>query len=126
MNNENNIPVWFNNLIVRGVMFLYGLALEGVPAHDTIQSVALSWVALLWTGYEWHEEVDAPRIQKAFQALALASVRWPSPKLLMERLPPRPSFKALPRSSLSKAEISANCQKIRELLNGVEKDMRHE
>lgn len=51
-----------------------------------------AWVATLWSApIAWDEALDLMRLDDAFLTLALRCERWPSPRAMLEALPPRPA-----------------------------------
>ena len=82
---------WFRSLIEQSLAALYLLNLDGCPAADTVGKTAQLWVRLLWDKPHggWHQDVDVPRIRKAFSEIAETCTRWPSPAVFWEKLPRR-------------------------------------
>ena len=92
---------WFRVAIINGIQGLMITRLQFSPAADEIDVTARTWIEVLTNlPRTWTENRDAPRIQKAFLALA-ARQHWPSPYDFLEALPPIPPTLSLtpPRSS---------------------------
>lgn len=93
---DKPVPDFVNNEIVRGLQKLMMLRLQGAPPEEGIELVAVVWIeALMALPIGWDEQQDQGRIQAAFVKLISDTERWPPPKMLIERLPPRPEPKLL-------------------------------
>lgn len=79
--------------IVTGLRILLLLRLEGTPAKDTITMVGKTWIiAFFRLKINWTEEKDRWRIREAFEkysSQAKSTDRWPTPRQIIELLPPR-------------------------------------
>lgn len=90
------LPPFAQQEVLRGLQKLVALRLQGAPPEEGIKLTAAVWleaVATLPIG--WDRQQDEGRIQAAFAQLAVDAERWPPPKMLIERLPPRPEPKLL-------------------------------
>lgn len=97
MTAESPPATWFRRAIALGLARLLALALPGAPADETAAAACReSWVDALWAGRVWIEAEDAPRIERAFRALALRAERWPAPHHLLQVLPRRDLGARLP------------------------------
>lgn len=56
----------------------------------------MGWVAAVKHNRVWDQALDGPRFRDAFLTLMAESTQWPTPKLFMESMPPRPAVPALP------------------------------
>ncbi len=54
------------------------------------------WVDSLWNRRAWQQAQDTPRLRQAFMDLAANARRWPTMADLVDRLPPKPTPRALP------------------------------
>lgn len=113
-------PDWLRTEVVTGLQRLLLLSLEGGPALDSIEGVAMAWVdaCQVWP-IAWEREADAPRLRQAFRVLAANSRRWPSPVQLREALPPRQAAPALPPPAVDAARAAEVQRQIREILDGM-------
>ena len=67
------------------------LRLEGAPPADGIKLTASVWVeAIASVNISWAEQLDKGRITAGFTGLFAEIERWPTPKMLIRCLPPRP------------------------------------
>jgi hypothetical protein len=90
MTESRDLPDWLLQEVAAGLQRLILLALEGGPALESIEGVALAWAdACLCWPIAWDEAQDAPRLRLAFRQLAASVKRFPSPVQLREVLPPR-------------------------------------
>ena len=113
-------PDWLRNEVVTGLQRLILLALDGGPALDSIEGVAMAWVdACQCWPIAWEREADAPRLRQAFRVLAATARRWPAPVQLREALPPRQAPPALPRPEVDAARAAEVQRQIREILDGM-------
>jgi hypothetical protein len=104
---------WFRDAITSGLQALVVLHLPGGPGHDTVAYTRDVWVRTLWGApIQWDVNVDRRRIDAAFNRLARQVDRWPAPRALLERLPPRPKPRALPAPKLTEAERRRNSERL--------------
>ena len=79
--------------IVTGLRLLLLLRLEGTPAKDTITMVGKTWIiAFFRLKTNWTEEKDRWRIREAFEKFnsqVKSTDRWPTPRQIIDLLPPR-------------------------------------
>ena len=79
--------------IVTGLRLLLLLRLEGTPAKDTITMVGKTWIiAFFRLKTNWTEEKDRWRIREAFEkytSQVKSTDRWPTPRQIIDLLPPR-------------------------------------
>lgn len=115
-------PAWFDRAIRQGIATLYALALDGVPAADTLSATVKLWVEDLWRRRcsVW-TEADLPRLQAAFRKLRTDRRRWPQMVDFLEAVPdPQPSTApALPARALSDADCEANARRIDEIIGAM-------
>lgn len=113
-------PDWLRVEVVSGLQRLLLLALEGGPALDSIEGVAMAWVdaCMVWP-IGWEQAADAPRLRQGFRLLAASCRRWPSPVQLREALPPRQAPPALPAPAVDAARAAEVQREIRSILEGM-------
>lgn len=110
-------PDWFFDAINAGLQALVVLHLPGGPGHETVAYTRDVWVGALWDApVEWQENVDSRRIEIAFRRLARQADRWPTPRTLMELMPPRPQPPALPGPQLTADQKRRNSERLRRAL----------
>lgn len=90
MNAVQDLPPKLHNAVIDGLTMLLALRLTGTPAMDTVVATAQAWSKVLAFGRDWDEEQDVARFQAGFLQLAAVIDRWPAPKDLLDKLPPRP------------------------------------
>lgn len=85
------MPAWVYNQMIEGLQKLLVLRLAGAPPADAVEAVVAVWEeALVPRVWAWQPETDQGRLPAAFRCLIRDAERWPSPKMLAERIPPRP------------------------------------
>lgn len=97
------MPSEIHNAILRGLQSLIALRLRGCPSEDTVQSTVMVWIDTLSYAHRW-DKSDLPRVQTSFRRLASECNEWPTPRMFLDRLPPRPPPKQLPPPELDDAE----------------------
>ncbi|TCK64938.1 hypothetical protein [Lonepinella koalarum] len=113
---------WLKSVVAQGLARLIVLGLPGRPAEEMAKQVATVWVeALLFKFSGWDEKLDRKRLEKAFMQLCCDCDKFPSPKLLLDCLPPRdivclPSPKSEPLSPERQAELAQRFQELRQFL----------
>lgn len=113
MSADEAVPGWLVAEVAEGVQRLLVLRLEGCPSADTVQAVALAWADAIWLrAGRWAAQQDAPRLRRAFRALAAHATRWPAPADLWQHLPARPEPPRLERPQPTPEERA----RIRDLL----------
>ena len=90
MNAVQDLPPKLHNAVIVGLAMLLALRLTGTPAMDTVVATAQAWSNVLAFGRDWDEEQDVARFQTGFLQSAAVIDRWPAPKDLLDKLPPRP------------------------------------
>lgn len=124
MNNPNH--QWLKATIAKGLAGLVVLRLPNQPPEEMITKTAEIWVkAILHQKIHngWNAEQDQWRIEHAFLTLYAQCDRFPSPKMLLERLPAR-KILALPEQTyqMTDEERQLNqqfCQQMKAILRGV-------
>ncbi|OBP35178.1 hypothetical protein A6J59_004140 [Pasteurella multocida] len=116
--------MWLKSVIAKGLAGLIVLRLPNQPSEDTIAKTAEIWVKTIlhqkiFNG--WNEQDDKWRIEEAFLTLYAECDRFPSPKMLLERLPKRRVL-ALPEPKITvltaeeRERNLAFCQQFRKML----------
>lgn len=118
---------WLRATIAKGLAGLVVLRLQGQPPEDMITKTAEIWVKAIlhqkiFNG--WNEQEDKWRIEEAFLTLYSECERFPSPKMLLDRMPKRIVL-ALPEPEmtvLTQEERERNiqfCQQFKQMLGRV-------
>lgn len=104
--------------ILDGLSALHLLRLPNAPAHARMEEVTGVWLAVLEAHCRhWTPERDKGRMEAAFMRMCAEAERWPTPKQVIERIPPRKPLPELPRPKRSAAD-AARIQKLaRQLRN---------
>ncbi|OAM30338.1 hypothetical protein A7P96_06940 [Eikenella sp. NML03-A-027] len=85
------LPKFVSDELLTGLQKLMMLRLEGAPPADGIKLTASVWVeAIASVNISWAEQLDKGRITAGFTRLFAEIERWPTPKMLIRCLPPRP------------------------------------
>ena len=85
------LPKFVSDELLTGLQKLMMLRLEGAPPADGIKLTASVWVeAIASVNISWAERLDKGRITAGFTRLFAEIERWPTPKMLIRCLPPRP------------------------------------
>ena len=112
----DSAPGWLVAEVAEGIQRLLVLRLDGCPAADAVEAVALVWAdALIMQPISWDEELDAPRIRLAFRRLAASVTRWPAPAELVQFLPARPARPMLPPPEPDEGER----ERVRRIIEGL-------
>ena len=118
-------PLWWLRLELGGAFQqLVCLALPGTPAVEMLPVTAELWL-LLMADMDLDEEIDRPRIAKAFKLLYTSLKQWPQLADLVANLPPRPQKAAAPapRTEQQHADGAARLQ---DILDGLGKEREDE
>lgn len=112
-------PSWLRREIKSGMEALVALGLQNQPAADVIHLTADIWLRAIRRGNIGCdiEQIDAPRIREAFDRLFPELTEWPAPRLLLDRIPPRPRREALAAPVEDSGEGLARIREIQEMLN---------
>lgn len=111
----DEVAPWFRTAVIEGMQMIQVLSLPGTPPEDTIGYTSDVWLRTLWSAAAWNEGLDRPRLSAAFVRLAREAERWPAPKHVLERLPPRAEARALPAPKLTREQITRNKARFAEL-----------
>lgn len=83
--------------ILDGLSALHLLRLPNAPAHARMEEVTGVWLAILEAHCRhWTPERDKGRMEAAFMRMCAEAERWPTPKQVIERIPPRKPLPELP------------------------------
>ena len=88
---DKPLPKFARDEILTGLQKLMMLRPDGAPPNSGIKLTASVWMeAIASLPIQWDEQQDAGRITRAFACLLAEIERWPTPKMLIRCLPPRP------------------------------------
>ncbi len=87
---------WIEEEIKLGLMQLVCIGFPWTPAPDLWEGTRMAWVAAVKHNRVWDQAMDGPRFRAAFLTMMAECTQWPTPKLFVESMPPRPQLKALP------------------------------
>ncbi|MDD3938026.1 hypothetical protein [Rhodoferax sp.] len=107
---------WFADAIGIGLKGLRAMRPEGHPGADEMEPCTIMWIEALWRERHWDAALDAPRIQTAFDRLAVGMLRWPMPAQFLRLLPDRAQPLALPETTISpekRAQVRARLADLR-------------
>ena len=115
-------PKWLLSAVASGLQRLMLLALPGTPAAETIEGTARAWTDAFWhCPKAWDKDLDTPRIAAAFRTIACRLERFPTPKIILDALPPRPRPPALPRPEITREQREKNLKRIKALIEEMAK-----
>lgn len=124
------MPDFVHNQLLTGMQQLLVLRLQGAPPEDAVEAVFMVWrEALVAKTRHWTAETDGQRLPKAFSRLLAEADKWPPPKMLIERIPPRPAPLKLehqhsPLTQQQKEKIAEHKRQIQETLAKVAAKMQ--
>ena len=96
---------------------MIALSLPGTPAAETVEGTARAWADAFWHAPKaWDRDLDAPRIVSAFRGIGHRLERFPTPKAILEAMPPRPPQPALPEPEISEEQRQANLRRIAQIM----------
>lgn len=105
--------MWLDNEITEGIQRLLVLRLKFSPALDTIDPLVDTWIAVFKAQpMQWVELVDAPRIRQAFMLCAGQCDEFPSPKIVLSFLPPRPDRLKVTHQQATKSVMPDNIKQV--------------
>lgn len=110
---------WLRACLADNLTQLVVLHLEGGPPAETLGITAQAWLRVMngWP-IAWNENLDRPRLDAAFLALAGQVQRWPSPSqlraLLPDRVYPNPGLDA---PDYPEEKASANRRRIKQIVD---------
>lgn len=91
MSRNKELPKFARDEVLSGLQKLVMLRPDGTPPNTGIRLTASVWCeALTATSISWDEQLDKGRITAGFTRLFAEIERWPTPKMLIRCLPPRP------------------------------------
>lgn len=117
MKKTKTLPKFARLEVLEGLQKLVMLRPEGVPPSSGIRLTASVWIeALIATRIQWDEQLDKGRIAAGFTKLFMEIERWPTPKMLIERLPQRPERLKLkaPKEVWTPEELERNKRRVAE------------
>ena len=114
---KGEAPQWMLSEVAGGLQRLVLLALPGTPAAETIEGTARAWADAFWHAPPaWDRDLDAPRIAAAFRSIGHRLERFPTPRAILEAMPPRPSQPTLPEPEISEAQRRKNLRRIAQIM----------
>ena len=114
---DKTLPKFARDEILTGLQKLMMLRPDGAPPNNGIKLTASVWMeAMASLPIKWDEQRDAGRISQGFSRLLAEIERWPTPKMLIERLPPRKELPKLGhKENLSPEEKRRGQENLRKL-----------
>ncbi|RRD90089.1 hypothetical protein [Conchiformibius steedae] len=112
------MPPEVNNTLVECLQYTLTLRLDYAPAADAIEGTMMAWQTtfdnLPWA---WDEERDSQRLKQAFATFWANAERFPTPRLIIDSLPPvpPPTVKLLPHKPTPE-QMAANRNRLQQLL----------
>lgn len=95
-----------NNAVCDGLTALYLLNLPYSPAKAKMEMVTSVWLNIFTEHCRhWDSERDKGRLEAAFARIAAEAERWPVPREVIDRIPPRKPTIDLPRPKRSKEDV---------------------
>ncbi len=80
-----------NNTLISGLQRTLAMRLPGHPPADAADGMFQAWIAAFNAlPVAWEDARDVPRLEQAFALLWGRADKWPTPKMLMDCLPPAP------------------------------------
>ena len=117
MTDKGEAPQWMLFEVAEGLQRMIALSLPGTPAAETVGGKARAWADALWYAPKaWDQGLDAPRIAAAFQGIGYRLDRFPTPKAILEAMPPRPPQPALPEPEISEEQRRANLRRMAQIM----------
>lgn len=114
---KGKAPQWMLSEVAGGLQRLILLALPGTPAAEMIEGTARAWTDAFWHAPKaWDQDLDAPRIAAAFQVIGHRLDSFPSPKAILESMPPRPPQPALPEPEISEEQRRRNLMRVAQIM----------
>ncbi|MEB3470125.1 hypothetical protein ROV31_05995 [Pasteurella multocida] len=113
---------WLKQTLAGGISTLMLLRLRNAPPEDAITATLQAWYKVITHKRQWDEQLDRQRLESAFMYLAQTYDQFPTPKQLLEAMPPR-KLKELPPPTLTEEQRQKNQQRIRQLLEQMKKGM---
>jgi len=115
---QKPVPNWLLIELANGAEILLMCCLPGAPSAETISTTVKTWGGIFSQTRTWIETRDIPRLRQAFIRLATNCERWPTPKQILEAIPPplASPWKALPKPEYPPEKARENLAKIREIL----------
>lgn len=114
-----------NNTLVAGLQRTLAMRLPGHPPADTVDGMFQAWIAAFNAlPIAWDDARDVPRLERAFALFWGQAEKWPTPKMVIDCLPPVPPPPALEyRRTWTPEETARNRQRLTEMLGGLAQKM---
>ncbi|AWX14250.1 hypothetical protein CEP49_06650 [Mergibacter septicus] len=117
---------WLKQVIAKGVAMLLLLRLKNSPREDVIQATLEAWYQVITYKKIWDIELDKQRFEAAFMIIAQTCDWFPTPKQLLDVLPPREYPKLLKEKEKTEEEelqerlkTEKNLKRLRAMLKDV-------
>ena len=108
-----------NNTLISGLQRTLAMRLPGHPPADAADGMFQAWIAAFNAlPIAWDDQRDVPRLERAFAVFWGQADKWPTPKMLMDCLPPVPPPPTLEyKKTWTPEEIARNKQRLAGILN---------
>ena len=106
---------WLRQGIAAGLAACLAQNLRSQPASEIITRTADTW-RLALNSRLTIEEIDRPRLVRAFELLLPTLEEWPVPRRLVDLLPERPQRRKLPLPEISEEQRGENLERLNQLL----------
>ncbi|TCJ95937.1 hypothetical protein EV694_1940 [Volucribacter psittacicida] len=107
--------MWLQDTIINGLSRLIVLRLQNCPPEDAVELTVKVWLeAITFKFPHLEEKLDRKRIEQAFLKLCCECERFPTPSMLIERMPPREII-ALPEQEWTEQDRQKAIENIQKL-----------
>lgn len=106
---------WLKPVLAKGMAMLLLLRLKNSPPEDAVRATLQTWFQVITYKKCWEQELDQWRFEEAFMRLSQTCDWFPSPKQLLEIMPPR-EIQALPEPVLTEAQREKNRVRVQEMM----------
>lgn len=116
-----------NNTLINGLQRTLAMRLPGHPPADAADGMFQAWIAAFNAlPVAWDDERDVARLEQAFALFWGQADRWPTPKMVIDCLPPLPPPppQIEHRKTWTAEEIARNKKRIAEILSLLSKKTR--
>lgn len=106
---------WLKPVLAKGMAMLLLLRLKNAPPEDAVKATLQTWFQVITYKKCWEQELDQWRFEEAFMRLSQTCDWFPSPKQLLEVIPPR-EIPALPEPVLSEEQREKNRARLQAMM----------
>lgn len=106
---------WLKPVLAKGMAMLLLLRLKNAPPEDAVKATLQTWFQVITYKKFWEQELDQWRFEEAFMRLSQTCDWFPSPKQLLEVMPPR-EIPALPEPVLSEEQREKNRARLQAMM----------